>query len=369
LIKKFSTIRIPRGITKLPVSISYLNPRFTTLLRGGTIEWINDDDENHTIVTDQLGQQTDMFNTGSIRPNERTTTTINTTADRIDYTCSLHPQESGTIIILDKDFDEMSNSELLRFHSNAFNIKPPKPWAHLDSDKRKVRETVIKDLYPNNGKLIKFFDPHIFEILLNAEENQLQNRILAIVYWDLSGFSTLCITLKEDPLAIIDLLRSYFDMANKIIHKHNGIIDKFLGDGILAYFGYYYEDQSKKANDAFQAALELREKFKEVRLKWLKKVNPDLFNKDKYTVQVKCGIHIGSVLFGLIETEFRNQITIVGPNSNFASRLEGVAEQSQIVISKEMFEVTDSKNHKHYEKKVPIQSYGDVVIHIFDEDQ
>jgi adenylate cyclase len=38
---------------------------------------------------------------------------------------------------------------------------------------------------------------------------------------------------------VVDLLKNYFNKANTIIHKHGGIIDKFIGDGILAYFGYY----------------------------------------------------------------------------------------------------------------------------------
>jgi class 3 adenylate cyclase len=51
---------------------------------------------------------------------------------------------------------------------------------------------------------------------------------------------------------------------------------------------------------------------------------------------LKCGIHIGNVLFGLLETKNRNQITLVGTNVNFASRLEGIAEKNQIVVSKEI---------------------------------
>jgi len=78
----------------------------------------------------------------------------------------------------------------------------------------------------------------------------------------------------------------------------------------------------------------LREKFEDIKVYWSTKfVNKSISLEDIY---VKCGVHIGSVLFGLLDTKSRNQITLVGTNVNFASRLEGIAEKNQIVVSKEM---------------------------------
>ena len=72
---------------------------------------------------------------------------------------------------------------------------------------------------------------------------------------------------------------------------------------------------------------------------------------------LKCGIHVGYVLFGLLETKFRNQITLVGTNVNFASRLEGIAEKNQIIVSKEVIDLV--KNSYYFDTIThDIHAYG-----------
>ena len=65
-----------------------------------------------------------------------------------------------------------------------------------------------------------------------------QNKILTLVSWDISGFSVLCEILKENTQLVVAFLKEYFSEANKIVHKNNGILDKFIGDGVMAYFGF-----------------------------------------------------------------------------------------------------------------------------------
>ena len=88
------------------------------------------------------------------------------------------------------------------------------------------------------------------------------------------------------------------------------------------------------ASCAVNAALDMKEKFEDIKVYWSTKFVEKSISLDD--VYLKCGVHIGNVLFGLLETTYRNQITLVGTNVNFASRLEGIAEKNQIVVSKEM---------------------------------
>jgi class 3 adenylate cyclase len=81
---------------------------------------------------------------------------------------------------------------------------------------------------------------------------------LTIVFWDLSGFSYLCRQLTDNQPHIISFLKEYFDEGAKIITNRKGILDKFIGDGIMAYFGYPRDDSNKAPIDAITSALEFR---------------------------------------------------------------------------------------------------------------
>src|SRR5690606_26095245 len=125
--------------------------------------------------------------------------------------------------------------------------------------------------------------------------------------------------------------------ANNVIHRYDGIIDKFIGDGVMAFFGYSTNDKQEIASQSIDAALDMRKKFRGIKKSWSTRVVTKPINLDDVTLI--CGIHIGNVLFGLLETKSRNQITLVGSNVNFANRLEGIAEADQIVVSKEIIDL------------------------------
>jgi hypothetical protein len=242
---------------------------------------------------------------GPITPGETQSRAINYGVSRIDYFCSIHPEEEGSIIILEKNEEEVTNSERFRMLSNVFNIEPPAIMAHLDSPERKAREETLKGL-EQPSRLVKYFDPLTFEMLLNPKKYQLQSKSLSIVFWDISGFSDMCNQLGSDPSAIALFLKKYFNEANTIIHKNDGILDKFIGDGVMGYFGYYDNPGVQGATNAINAALELKEIFAVLKNEWIKESN--LESKD-LVINVKCGIHTGDLLFGILETDYRNQIT------------------------------------------------------------
>jgi class 3 adenylate cyclase len=256
----------------------------------------------------------------------------------------------------------MSNIENYQLLNDAFDIKLPVFLGHQGYAKRIVSESTFKNIDLEKGELVKYFDSIVFEMFSNPNEYKIKRKKLVIVFWDISGFSDLCNNLIDEPIAIVEFLKIYFNEANKIIHKHNGILDKFIGDGIMAYFGIHSDNENKHVNHAIEAAFEIRKNFDKIKLSWLKRFNDNYFNKYKPDVYLKCGIHIGDVLFGLLETEYRNQITVIGSNVNFASRLVGKAEKNQIIISKDILNVIGSEFI--YEPIVTeIQSYGKVKIY------
>jgi class 3 adenylate cyclase len=157
------------------------------------------------------------------------------------------------------------------------------------------------------------------------------------VFWDISGFSVLCESLQFNQELVVAFLREFFSEAATIIHKYDGVLDKFIGDGIMAFFGFkdtHVNDNGKKgAICAVNAAIELRDFFDEIKVDWIDLWKTKAGQKGEISVHLRCGMNTGNVLVGLILTEKRDQFTTIGTNVNLASRMEAVATEDQIIVS------------------------------------
>jgi adenylate cyclase len=128
----------------------------------------------------------------------------------------------------------------------------------------------------------------------------------------------------------------------------------------MAYFGFYDNAGNQAAINAINAAIELKEKFIVIKNEWIKDSN---LNSKNVEINVKCGIHTGGLLFGIIDTEYRNQITVIGSTVNFASRLEGEAKKDNIIVSAETKEKVQNIFTFHEEER-EIQSRGKVNVYL-----
>jgi len=99
-----------------------------------------------------------------------------------------------------------------------------------------------------------------------------------------------------------------------------------------------------------------RQNFETIKRKWVEIWSKD-FGHKKISIDVKCGINTGAVLFGLLDTDTRSQVTILGSPVNLASRLESVADNDQIIISLE-----SGFNLQTVVPKDPIQSYPEIGV-------
>jgi class 3 adenylate cyclase len=183
-------------------------------------------------------------------------------------------------------------------------------------------------------ELAKYFDPFIFQNLGPLTVSETSWTRLTVAFWDIAGFSEMCNQLRDDQSKITYFLKDYFNEAARIISNRKGILDKFIGDGILAYFGYP-NDFNNSPSESIMAALDLKSSFQKIKQKhasiWLD------YNGKKIDVYLKCGIHIGMVIFGILETDLRKQVTVIGREVNFASRLvEEIAEKDEIIVSEEL---------------------------------
>jgi adenylate cyclase len=300
----------------------YFHPRFAIILQGQKIKWINNDLRNHRLVSgnpDTLVYD-GVFDTGEILAGKTCSIHFNNFEKtvNISYFCSLHPNERGAIIVLSRGENLLGDEQRLQL----------------------LESTLVSETSPEfkrmHTSLEKYVDPVVLEQIRDPELVTMQNKILTIVFWDISGFSVLCEKLKDHKELIVEFLREYFSEAALIIRKYEGVLDKFMGDGIMAFFGYKdtdINDNGKKgAINAVKAAIELRDFFNDMKLEWIN-LWITKTGQQEISTDLRCGMNTGNVLVGLILTEVRDQFTTVGSNVNLASRLESVANKDQIIVS------------------------------------
>lgn len=149
---------------------------------------------------------------------------------------------------------------------------------------------------------------------------------ITLMFTDIESFSA--ITEKSNPNQLVKQLAEYFDELSSIIYKNNGVIDKYIGDSIMAFWGAPTHD-AKQAFNACKAALEIQQKLDELNKKW-KSENKPIF-------KTRIGIHTGVSLVGNFGSSKRLNYTALGDNVNLASRLEGLNKlyKTNIIVSDE----------------------------------
>lgn len=297
--------------------ITYFEPRIVKIAKGESITWINRDTKVHNLTSGDANSTlpSPFFQTGSMLPGESTTVKIDSNQQSIPYYCTMHPSERGVIGMLPKPEDQMTEDEKARF---------------LDDLNLSISDNANQKILT---RLQRQLDPAIIEYLSDPHASLIQNRVMTIIFWDISNFSKLTEIFKDHPELIAVFLNEYLGVAVPIIHEYGGIIDKFIGDGIMAYFGFKEtdDDGSIGASNAILAALKIKKAFQFFKKNWL-----DIWSSVtnfETNIDIKCGINTGSVLVGLMGSQERDQFTVIGTHVNLASRMEGIAETDQIVIS------------------------------------
>ncbi len=149
-------------------------------------------------------------------------------------------------------------------------------------------------------------------------------RTLTILFSDIKGFTS--ISERLDPLELSRQLGDYLSIVTRAIQEHQGTVDKYIGDAVMAFWGAPHEPEDP-AGLACQAILQSLEQ--------LEKVSSDKpFLKDFFT---RIGIHTASVVVGNFGSEDRLNYTAIGDGVNLASRLEGLNKVfgTQILVSED----------------------------------
>jgi class 3 adenylate cyclase len=166
----------------------------------------------------------------------------------------------------------------------------------------------------------KYIDPRIAQDLLDQPAvvaTQGQRRVMTVMFCDMKGFTTLSESVT--PQGLVKVMNRYLSMMSEPIRGHRGIIDKYIGDAIMAYWGAPFVEEADQANFACLAAIEMVE-----RVGALRQELPELLGVRTIPMQcdIRIGIATGEALVGSIGSEFMMSYTVMGDTVNLASRLE-----------------------------------------------
>ena len=160
------------------------------------------------------------------------------------------------------------------------------------------------------------------KILTSRSALEGERKQVTVLFVDVSGFTSL--SERLDPEEVHGLMNRAFELMLTEVHRYEGTVNQFLGDGIMALFGapIAHEDHAQRA---VHAALGIR--------KALEGYQEELRNSLGISFQVRQGLNTGLVVVGSIGNDLRMDYTAVGDTTNVAARLQAVADPGRIVIS------------------------------------
>jgi class 3 adenylate cyclase len=195
--------------------------------------------------------------------------------------------------------------------------------SELNSNLEKTIEEQVTQLQ-RTEQLRRYVSPQVADAILSGETPVAfasVRRNLTILYSDIRGFTEMA--ERMEPEELVDALNEYFSAMTELVFSNGGTLDKYLGDGVLAFFGdpILFEDHAERA---VATAFEMLAGVEELRGTWM---------RSDEELSIGVGISTGYVTVGNIGSSTRTDYTVVGNHVNVAARLATAAEPGQILVS------------------------------------
>jgi len=203
-----------------------------------------------------------------------------------------------------------------------------------------------------HNALLRYFPHALAERITREGKTELKPayKELTILFSDISGFTKW--SSDKNPEDVHNFLSDYLESMAAILFAHGGTVDKFMGDGILAFFGDPLE-MANHTEQCVKAAIAMQEKILSLAEKWKLIVGIDL--------KVRIGINTGKVIVGNLGNKTRIEYTVIGAAVNLAQRMESNAPIGGILVTAAVWEKVKDKFNFPERRDVTVKGYGETI--------
>jgi class 3 adenylate cyclase len=191
----------------------------------------------------------------------------------------------------------------------------------------------------------KTLSPDVAEEFLKGTERRPERRVVTIVFMDIRGYTSG--TEGMDPAEVMVMLNELMDLLSGAIVRNGGIVNKFLGDGLMAMFGAP-KPLEGHALKAVKAGLEMQ--------KWMARWNDRRMARGLASFYSGIGINTGQAMCGKVGAQDRMEYTLIGEEVNLASRICGKAAPKQVLITKQTWDLV--KDEIKFRELEPVNVKG-----------
>ncbi len=194
--------------------------------------------------------------------------------------------------------------------------------------------------------LCRYVSGDLLETLIESKNGSLlrnQRKPVTVMFADIRSFTALAEHME--PEEVVAMLNQFFSIMVDIVFKHNGMLDKLVGDQLMAIFGHV-TDEHQGANDAVLAAMEMHEAIEQL-------MHTRAAQK-MMTFDIGIGINTGNAIFAHVGSENRMDYTVIGDTVNAAARLEKHAGAGEIVIG--------HQTYSHLPETIPVGMRAEVKV-------
>lgn len=184
-------------------------------------------------------------------------------------------------------------------------------------------------------KLSRYVGANLVEKLINSKNSvflENERKEVTILFADIRSFTTIVERMEAED--VVSMLNQFFGLMVDVIFRNNGVLDKFVGDQLMAVFGLLSSD-STPPNDAIKGAIEMQDVTENL-METRKKQGLDIF-------KIGIGINTGSAIVGNVGSENRMDYTVIGDIVNVAARLEQMAKGGEIIIGEQTYHQTHGR--------------------------
>jgi adenylate cyclase len=213
-----------------------------------------------------------------------------------------------------------------------------------------------------------YIDPRIVERLIDQADqiDEGSRQIATIAFLDLQGFTRLSEQLP--PAGIVAFLNAYLEEMSAPIGANHGVTDKYIGDGIMAFWSPVFTPSGEPAVLACRAALEQRARLDELRARIRAEFRLDGAASE---IEIRCGIATGEVIAGSLGPQHARTYTVIGDAVNLAARLEAANKRlgTRILVSEATHALAgDSFRFRpHGSIELPGRARSETVFELLDE--